>query len=277
MKAYKGFNKDMTCRGFQFEEGKTYEEKEAKLCHSGFHACEYPLDVFGYYDPANSVFHEVKLEDVDPHRENDSKVSAKKITIGARISIARMVELSVKYIHAKIDKTKKQHVMKVDWSAATNTGNRSAATNTGDQSAATNTGYRSAATNTGDWSAATNTGNCSAATNTGDCSAATNTGDWSAATNTGNQSAATNTGYQSAATNTGYQSAAKVTGNQSIAIATGFQAKASGTLGCWIVLAEWKDANEIIDMQLVRVDGEKIKADTWYQLNNGEFVEIEEA
>ena len=223
MKAYKGFNKDMTCRGFRFEEGKTYEEKEARLCHSGFHACEYPLDVFGYYNPAGSVFHEVELEDVDPKRESDSKVSAKKITIGARLSIARMVELSVQYIHSKIDKTKKQHIMKGNWSAATNTGN------------------------------------------------------WSAATNTGCQSAATNTGDWSAATNTGDRSAAKVTGEQSIAIATGFHAKASGALGCWIVLAEWNENNEIIDMQLARVDGEKIKADTWYQLKEGEFVEVEEA
>ena len=259
MKAYKGFNKDMTCRGFRFEEGKTYEEKKAWLCHSGFHACEYPLDVFGYYNPADNVFHEVELEDVDPERDSDSKVSAKKITIGARLSIARMVELSVQYIHSKIDKTKKQRIMDGNWSAATNTGNCSAATNTGN------------------WSAATNTGNCSAATNTGDCSAATNTGDCSAATNTGNRSAATNTGDWSAATNTGNCSAAKVTGEQSIAIATGFHAKASGALGCWIVLAEWNENNEIIDMHLARVDGKKIKADTWYQLKDGEFVEIEEA
>ena len=294
MKAYKGFNEDMTCRGFQFEEGKTYEEKEAELCNSGFHACEYPLDVFGYYAPAGSVFHEVELEDVCDKRESDSKVCGKKITIGARLSITRIVELSVQYIHSKIDRTKKQHVMKGHRSAATNTGRRSVATNTGDCSvatntgncsAATNTGHRSVATNTGDCSAATNTGDCSAATNTGhrsvatntgNCSAATNTGDCSAATNTGNWSAATNTGDCSAATNTGNWSAAKVTGKQSVAVATGYQSKASGALGCWIVLAELSDNNEIINMQTARVDGKKIKPDTWYQLKGGDFVEVEE-
>ena len=223
MKAYKGFNKDMTCRGFQFEEGKTYEEKEAKLYHSGFHACEYPLDVFGYYDPAKSVFHEVELDDVDPARESDSKVSAKRITIGARLSIHRLAELSVEYINAKIDKKMKQHVMNGYWSAATNTGDRSAATNTGDRSAATNTGYRSAATNTG------------------------------------------------------YRSAAKVSGKQSIAIATGYCSKACGSLGCWIVLAEWNDdGDEVVDMRMARVDGEHIKPDTWYQLKGGNFIEAEE-
>ena len=242
MKAYKGFNKDMTCRGFQFEEGKTYEEKEAKLCRNGFHACEYPLDVFGYYDPASSVFHEVELDEVDSARDSDSKVSAKKITIGARLSIHRLVELSVEYINAHIDKTKKQHVMK------------------GDYSASTNTGYRSASTNTGDYSASTNTGNCSASTNTGYRSASTNTGNCSASTNTGDYSAS------------------KVTGKQSIAVANGYHSRASGGLGCWIVLAEWGEHGEgIIDMKMAHVDGEKIKADTWYTLRGGEFVEIEEA
>ena len=165
-------------------------------------------------------------------------------------------------------------------SAATNTGDFSAATNTGDQSAATNTGYQSAATNTGSRSAATNTGDCSAATNTGDCSAATNTGYQSAATNTGYQSAATNTGDCSAATNTGYQSAAIVSGRESIAIVTGKGSKAKGALGCWIVLTErgdWDSTTYPIKcVKAFKVDGEKIKADTFYKLENGEAVEVKE-
>ena len=179
-----------------------------------------------------------------------------------------------------------------DWSAATNTGDQSAATNTGYCSAATNTGYcsaatntgnRSAATNTGDQSAATNTGNWSAVTNTGDQSAATNTGDQSAATNTGNRSAATNTGNCSAATNTGNQSAATNTGNwsaaivsgkQSVAIAIGYQSKAKGSKGCWLVLGEKNDYGELIDVQCRKVDGVKIKEDTFYMLVNGEFEEV---
>ena len=269
MRAYKGFKQDMTCRGFQFEEGKTYEEPEAALCNKGFHACEYPLDCFRYYPPAESVYHEVELDGVDEKCEGDTKVAGKKITIGARLSIGSLVQASVQYIMERIDKSKKQHLMK---------GNRSAATNTGNWSAATNTGNQSAATNTGDWSAATNTGNQSAATNTGDWSAATNTGNWSAATNTGYWSAATNTGNWSAATNTGDQSAATVSGKESIALAMGVESKARGALGCWIVLAEWVEQEgewHITDVKCARVDGEKIKADTWYQLNGGAFVEVE--
>ena len=122
----------------------------------------------------------------------------------------------------------------------------------------------------------TNTGDYSAATNTGDYSATTNTGDYSAATNTGDCSAATNTGDYSAATNTGDYSAASVSGKESIAIATGCQSKAKGALGCWIVLAEWDDNGEhIICVKSHKVDGNTIKADTFYTLKNGKFVKAE--
>ena len=226
---FKGFDKDMKCRGFQFEEGKEYETDRAKACESGFHACEYPLDVFCYYKPGMSVYHIVEQSGRIDRNDGDSKVASTKIKIGAEIDIVGMVKAGVKFILDKVDFTNTPATNTGDRSAATNTGNRSAATNTGDQSAATNTGDRSAATNTGDQSAATNTGYESAATNTGDHSAATNTGYESAATNTGYQSAATNTGDHSAATNTGYHSAATNTGNRSAATNTGDESAATNT------------------------------------------------
>ncbi|MFR6258927.1 MAG: hypothetical protein ACLULK_09140, partial [Anaerovoracaceae bacterium] len=191
MKAYKGFDKDLKCRGFQYEVGKDYEEERVELCDCGFHACENPMDVFNYYSPADSRYCEVKLDDVSAEHGSDSKRCGKKINIGAEIGIKGIVEAFVKFTMDKVDWKNDKESNTGDQSAATNTGDRSAATNTGDQSAATNTGYQSAATNTGYQSAATNTGHRSAATNTGDQSAATNTGDQSAATNTGDRSAAT--------------------------------------------------------------------------------------
>ncbi|WP_237713060.1 hypothetical protein [Serratia sp. M24T3] len=174
--AYKGFDKNMQCRGFQFEMGKTFEHTgKVEACGSGFHACENPLDVFSYYPPGESVYAEVESSGEIDRDGDDSKIASAKITITAEISIHQMVAKAVEWIWGKIDKTIEQTITKGNWSAATNTGNRSAATNTGDQSAATNTGNRSAATNTGDQSAATNTGYRSAATNTGNRSAATNT------------------------------------------------------------------------------------------------------
>jgi len=238
-KLYKGFDPELKCRGFQFEVGKSYEEPEAKLCEKGFHACENPLDVFGYYAPADSRFCEVELEDETGESSDDSKKCGKKIHIGAEIGIKGIVEAGVKFIFDK-----------VDWKNAKES-------NTGDQSAATNTGYRSAATNTGNQSAATNTGN------------------QSAATNTGHQSAATNTGNQSAATNTGNQSAAIAKGKESIAIVTGYQGKAKGEKGCWLVLTERDEDMHILDVKAVHVDDEDIKSDTFYMLVDGRVVEAD--
>ena len=101
MKAYKGFNKDLTCRGFRFEEGKTYtHEGDVKLCESGFHACENPIDCLHHYSPNKSVYHEVELEDVSDERSDDTKVVAKKITIGAKIGIPQLCQLTFEYVKA---------------------------------------------------------------------------------------------------------------------------------------------------------------------------------
>lgn len=86
MRAFKGFNKDLTCRGYQYEEGKEFHTERAECCDTGFHACEYPLDCFGYYDPAHSVFHEVELSGEMDKSRDDTKVCATDIKIGARLS-----------------------------------------------------------------------------------------------------------------------------------------------------------------------------------------------
>ena len=264
MKCYKGFHKDLSCKDFQYEVGKEYETERAEICEEGFHACEFPLDVLRYYNPADSRFCEVEL-DANEQKGDDSKRVGKKIKIDAEIGLSGLVKAGVKFILEKAD---------FENAKATNTGYCSAAMNTGDRSAATNTGDRSAATNTGYCSAATNTGNGSAATNTGDRSAATNTGYRSAATNTGYCSAATNTGYRSAATNTGYCSAATVEGKESIAIVTGYGSKARGKRGCWLVLTERDREMHILGVQAVKVDGETIKEDVFYTLSGGKVTEV---
>ncbi|EGV5525496.1 hypothetical protein JF639_004892 [Salmonella enterica] len=231
---FKGFNKDLKCRDFQFEIGKTFHhDGKVEACGSGFHACECPFDVFSYYPPAESRYAEtISFGVTDRKEEGDTKIASASITIKAELTLPQFIQRGIEWIWSKIDKSLEQQIMTGYQSSATNTGYQSAATNTGDWSAATNTGYQSAATNTGDWSAATNTGDWSAATNTGDRSAATNTGNRSAATNTGDWSAATNTGDRSAATNTGYQSAATNTGDWSAATNTGYQSAATNT-GDW--------------------------------------------
>ncbi|VEF98765.1 DUF7666 domain-containing protein [Pseudomonas aeruginosa] len=245
MTAYKGFKQDLTCRGYQFEIGGTYKhDGEVEACASGFHSCEYPLDVFGYYAPGESRFAIVKASGQLSRHDDDSKIASATLVVEAEISMPTMISRAIDWIMSKVDKSVEQTVVGEtasntgDYSAASNTGDYSAASNTGDYSAASNTGNRSAASNTGYQSAASNTGNRSAASNTGYQSAASNTGYQSAASNTGNRSAASNTGYQSAASNTGnrsaasntgYQSAASNTGNRSAASNTGYQSAASNT------------------------------------------------
>ena len=167
IKGYKGFDKNMKCRGFQYETGKDYQhDGKISCCHSGFHFCINPFDVLAYYAPVNSRFCEVEGSGESAKDDNDTKVSVSNLHVGLEIGLNGLINAGVKFI-----------LNKVKWNncAATNTGYRSAATNTDYRSAATNTGYQSAATNTGYQSAATNTGNYSAATNTGYQSAATNT------------------------------------------------------------------------------------------------------
>ena len=98
MKAYKGFNKDMTCRGFQYEVGKTYETDEADLCNSGFHACKNPLDCFKYYSPAKSKYCAVEIEDNGQRHTDDSKVVGKKIKIVAELSVAQICKIHFDYV-----------------------------------------------------------------------------------------------------------------------------------------------------------------------------------
>ncbi len=302
---FKGFNKELKCRDFQFEIGKTFHhDGKVEACGSGFHACECPFDVFSYYSPADSRFAEtISFGITDRKEDGDTKIASASITIKAELTLPQFIQRGIEWIWSKIDKSLEQQIMCGNCSAATNTGNRSAATNTGNRSAATNTGNRSAATNTGncsaatntgnrsaatntgDWSAATNTGNCSAATNTGNCSAATNTGNRSAATNTGNRSAATNTGDWSAATNTGNRSAAtntgdwsaaEVSGSQSVAAAFGIEGKARASEGGAIVLCYRDEDGELIHIRASKVGENGIMPNTWYQLNeDGEFVECE--
>ncbi|ECU1719063.1 hypothetical protein DPI94_02645 [Salmonella enterica subsp. enterica serovar Braenderup] len=275
---FKGFNKDLKCRDFQFEIGKTFHhDGKVEACGSGFHACECPFDVFSYYSPADSRFAEtISFGITDREEDGDTKIASASITIKAELTLPQFIQRGIEWIWSKIDKSLEQQIMCGNWSAATNTGNRSAATNTGDRSAATNTGNWSAATNTGDRSAATNTGNWSAATNTGDWSAATNTGNWSAATNTGNRSAATNTGNRSAATNTGNRSAAEVSGSQSVAAAFGIEGKARASEGGAIVLCYRDEDGELIHIRASKVGENGIMPNTWYQLNeDGEFVACE--
>ncbi|HGN4095904.1 TPA: hypothetical protein ACKSZC_006586, partial [Pseudomonas aeruginosa] len=139
--AYKGFKQDLTCRGYQFEIGGTYKhEGEVEACASGFHSCEYPLDVFGYYAPGDSRFAIVKASGQLSRHDDDSKIASATLVVEAEISMPTMISRAIDWIMARLDSSVEQTVA---GDTASNTGNRSAASNTGNQSAASNTGYQS--------------------------------------------------------------------------------------------------------------------------------------
>ena len=320
METYKGFNKDMTAKnGYQYEEGKEYEEEKAVACECGFHACEYPLDCFEYYSPANSVYHIVEQSGELSKNSSDTKVASTKIKIGAEISIAGLVKAAIEYTK---ERTKPECDATGYYGASSATGKCGASSATGYRGASSATGYRGASSATGDRGASSATGDygassatgyygASSATGyrgassaTGDYGASSATGDYGASSATGYRGASSATGDRGASSATGYRGASSATGKcgassatglygsaiagdpESIAIAWGYKGKAKGVIGSHLVLADW-EGNEnnfwtqeewsLKGAKMVRVDGEKIKADTWYRMEKGEVVEVVEA
>ena len=225
IKTYKGFNKDMTCRGFQYEEGKEYEEESVEVCDHGFHACEYPLDCLNYYSPNESVYHEVEQRGEIQKHNVDTKVASTKIKIGAEISIAGLVKAAIEYTVKRVNKD------------------------------AESDEKHGASSATGDYGASSATGNCGASSATG------------------------------------YKGASSAEDKDAVSVAWGYKSKAKGVIGSFLVFADWEytgsedypeyDRNNqsawtLNGAKMVQVDGDNIKPDTWYTIENGEIVEVPE-
>ncbi len=266
MKAYKGFKKDMTCREFQYEEGKTYETDEAKLCEEGFHACENPLDCFDYYAPGESVYHEVEIEDNGERSNEDTKVVGKKIKIGARLDALGICEAHFQFV--------KEHCNPVEGRVG---GNREAVS-AGESGSASAGKFGSASAGESGSASAGKFGSASAG-----CRGSASAGDYGSAS--AGESGSASAGYRGCASagNYGSASAGKfgvaasrgsaAAGEDGVAVARGNGCTVKGGLGAVLVLAEQNDDNKIREYKVAVVDGETIKADTWYKLVNGEFIE----
>ncbi|MBF8382357.1 hypothetical protein [Acinetobacter baumannii] len=235
--SYKGFDKNLQCRGFQYEIGKTFEHKgKVKACGSGFHACEYPLDVFGYYAPGELNRFAVVEQSGELSRDSDdTKVASKSITIKAEVDIPFLVKAAVEYTTSRCEPIKKE-------SPAFTDQNRGQAVATGYNSASSATGYKSASSATGYKSASSATGN------------------WAASLTTGHYSES--------------QIKDQESDQYGVAIATGYEGKAKASEGSAIVLTHRNSYGEILHIRASKVGENGIKADTWYQLDaNGQFVE----
>ena len=227
MKAYKGFDKDLKCRGFQYEVGKEYEEESAKLCKKGFHACENPLDTFRYYAPTDSRYCEVDVDDNGERNSDDSKVCGKRIKIGAEIGLKGVINACVRFVLDKCESATEEN-------ASGESGNAAAS------------GVRGNAAASG-WN-----GNAAASGESGNAAAS---------------------GVRGTASVTGPYGKASALGEQCLAVAWGQDSLARGAVGNWIVVSERDDDGNIIDAKIAKVDGDTIKADTWYKLANGAIVE----
>ena len=290
MKAYKGFNADMTCRGFQYKEGKSYQEDAADLCISGFHACENPIDCLKYYHPADgAVFHEVEVDDVSNRRDDDTKICGKRIHIGARLDLGTLIKAGVQFVFSKVDWEAKKAMDSSTAasqgysSTAASQGYSSTAASQGNSSTAASQGYSSKAASQGDSSTAASQGNYSKAASQGYSSTAASQGNSSTAASQGNSSTAASQGYSSTAASQGnYSTAAsqgdsskaEVNGRESIAAAFGRGVKAKASKNSWIVLSDIDDSGHIVDVKSYLVDGEKVKADIWYRYKDGNLIEV---
>ena len=214
MRAYKGFNKDMTCRGFQFEECKTYEESEAILCERGFHACTNPIDVFTYYPPATSIYHEVELDEVSEKEEEDTKICGRKIKIEKQLSLNDMISDSIEI-------SMQLHEKNVDYSPVATSGDYSPAATSGNYSHAVTSGDYSRAATSGNYSHAATSGDYSTAATSGNYSHAVTSGDYSYAATSGNSSHAVTSGNYSPAATSGNSSHAATSGDSSHAVTSG--------------------------------------------------------
>ena len=254
--AYKAMDKNMQCRGKQYEVGETYHEDKADCCNAGMHACENPFDVLRYYPLRDSPrFFEVECGGSVDKSEEDSKLACTELTVKSEVNFAGLVKATV---NAVFNRVKGKEPFSI--------GRYSTAGSSGDYSTAGSSGYSSTAGSSGDYSTAGSSGNYSTAGSSGDYSTAGSSGDYSTAGSSGD--------YSTAAA-TGAYCGAKADGKDNVAVANGAHSKARGVLGCYLVLTEYDNDGNMLWAKMAKVDGTHIKENVWYTLKNGEFAEAE--
>ena len=243
MKAYKGFDRNMRCLGFQFEEGKTYEEDKAELCKAGFHACTNPLDVWRYYSPVDGCeYHEVELEDVSEERnKDDSKVCGKRIRIGAKLGVEELVNASVRMYGEEAKGVKDAQGALTDNSAIStciaSAEGWARIGSTGYRAGIGSTGYRACIASAGDWARIVSTRS------------------------------------KAQIASVGYEAQIETLGTNCVMMCAGQNSRAKGKIGSWIVLTEWINGEPNVVAK--RIDGALVKADTWYVLRDGQMQEAD--
>ena len=259
IKSYKGFDKDMQCRGFQYEVGKEYDmDGEIKCCNRGFHACKSPLEVWDYYDMLKSRFAEVEQTGKIDEEEKSTKVCSSHIKIKAELKLADIINIGVEWLKDITSPFK----VKTDGVLNDNGGKKKQIGSSGYSAKIGSSGYSAQIGSSGDYAKIGSSGYSAKIGSSGYSAKIGSSGDYAQIGSSGDY--------------------AKIdsTGEDSVIMCAGNKSKAKAKIGSWITLAEWEWSDEKnryvpVCVKTEYVDGENIKADTWYQLKNGKFVEVD--
>ena len=258
MKGYKAFDKGLVCRGKQYAENTVFEEDKAVICEKGMHFCAEPMDVFDYYPP-ESEFAEVEAPD-EAATDDNRKYVTKKLKVGSKMSLKELISAQIKIDLEKAKEEGNGSYAQGDNGHAAAQGDEGHAAAQGDEGHAAAQGYKGHAAAQGDYGRAAAQG------------------EYGHAAAQGDYGHAAAQGYNGHAAAQGYKGHASVGGKDAIAAAFGIEGKAKACLGSWIMLAEWVlmgDGWHIKTVKTAKIDGEKLKADTWYMVKNGEFEEAD--
>ena len=285
--SYKGFDKDMKCRDFQYEVGKEYNmDGEIKCCNRGFHACKSPLEVWDHYDMLNSRFAEVEQSGKIDEEEKSTKVCSSHIKIKAELKLADIINIGVEWLKDITSPSKvktdgvlndngdrKKQIGSSGYSAKIgSSGDYAQIGSSGDYAQIGSSGYSAKIGSSGDYAQIGSSGYSAKIGSSGYSAKIGSSGDSAQIGSSGDSAQIGSSGYSAKIGSTGDDSVIMCAGNSSIAKAK---------VGSWITLAEWKWSDEKkrdvpVCVKTEYVDGENIKADTWYQLKNGKFVEVNE-
>ena len=267
--SYKGFDKDMKCRGFQYEVGKEYEiDGEIKCCNRGFHACKSPMEVWDYYDMLDSRYAEVEQSGKIDAEENSTKVCSSRIKIKAELKLADIINIGVEWLKDITSPSK----VKTDGALNDNGDRRKQIGSSGDYAKIGSSGDSAQIGSSGYSAKIGSSGDSAQIGSSGYSAKIGSSGDYAQIGSSGDYAKIGSSGYSAKIGSTGEDSVIMCAGNSSIAKAK---------VGSWITLAEWKWSDEKkrdvpVCVKTEYVDGDNIKADTWYQLKNRKFVEVTE-
>jgi hypothetical protein len=266
--AWKGFDANLQCLGYQFEVGKTYtHDGKVRACASGFHACEAPFDVWSYYDfGTGNRFCRVHLSgDTDRH-EGDSKIAAETIFIESEVTLGEMIRAGVKYeIETAFAKAKTDSATNASsghYARNASSGHSARNASSGHSARNASSGHSATNASSGDYARNASSGDYARNASSGDC--ATNASSGHSARNASSGDYARNASSGDYARN-------EASGEKSVIAAAGLYSLAKGVTGTAIALP-YKDRSGQIRFASGVVGEDGVPADTWLKAQDGTLV-----